>query len=57
MCPPCFGSSVPTVRTPTWFRPLGFYLSWQCYHTPKCATYVSVCLTSLRSVAAIISLH
>ena len=49
--------SPPTVRTPNWSRPMEFYPSWRCYHTPKCATYVCVCLTLHPSVADIISLH
>ena len=52
MCIPPLGTSVPTVRTPNWSRPMGFYPSWRCYHTPKCATYVCVCLTSRPIVAA-----
>ena len=47
----------PTVRTPNWSRPMEFYPSWRCYHTPTCATYVCVCLIFHPSVAAIISLH
>ena len=38
-------------------RPMGFYPSWRWYHTPKCATYVCMCLTSFPRVAAIIGLH
>ena len=51
VCPSSLGTSVPTVRTPDWSRPMGFYPSLQGYHTPICATYVCMCLTSLPSVA------
>ena len=55
--PPSLGTTVPTGRTPNWSRPMGFYPSWRCYHTPNCATYICVCLTSVPSVTAIIGLH
>ena len=50
---PSSDTSAPTVRTPDWSRPVKFYLSWWCYRTRKCATYVCMCLTSLPNVAAI----
>ena len=56
VCPLSLHRSVPTVTTPNWSSPRGFYPSLRCYHPPKCATYVCVCLTSLPSVAAIIGL-
>ena len=43
-------TSVPTVRTPDWFKSMGFYASLPGYHTSKCATYVCMCLTSLPCV-------
>ena len=51
VCLPSLGTSVPTVRTPDWSRPMGFYPSLPGNHTPKCATYVCMCLTSLAGVA------
>ena len=57
VCPPFLGTSMPMVRTPNWSRLMGLDPAWRCYHTPKCATYACVCLTSLPSVAAIIGLH
>ena len=57
VCPPTLGPSVPNVRTPYWSRPMAFHQSWRCGHTPKCAMYVCVCLTSVPSAAAIICLH
>ena len=57
VCPPSLGTSVLTLRTPNWCRPVGFYPSRRCYHTPECATFFRVCLTSLPSVAASLSLH
>ena len=53
MCQPSLGTSVPTVRTPKWSKLMGFYPSWRCYHTPKCATYVCVCLPSLPGVGSL----
>ena len=50
MCPPSLGTGVPTVRTPDWSRPMGFYPSLLGYNTPKCATYVCMCLTSRPGV-------
>ena len=47
MCLPSLGTSEPTVRTSDWSRPIPY----RVYHTPKCATYVCMCLTSLPSVA------
>ena len=57
VCPPSLATRVPTVGTPNWSRPMGFYPSWWCYPTPKCATYICMCLTSLPWVAAIIGPH
>ena len=51
VCQPSLGTSVPTVRTPDRSRPMAFYPSLHGYHTPKCATYVWMCLTSLPGVA------
>ena len=47
MCLPSLKTSEPTVRTPDWSRPMGFYSSLQGLPYP----YVCVCLTSLPSVA------
>ena len=57
VCPPSLGTSVPTVGSPNWSRPIGQYRCWRRYLTPKCATYVSVCPSSHPSVAAIIGFH
>ena len=51
VCPASLGTSVPTVRTPDWCRPMGFYPSLPGYHTPRFATYVCMFLTSLPGVA------
>ena len=50
LCPPSLETRVPTVQTPNWSRPTGFYPAWRCYHTPKCATYI--CHSYIHSVAA-----
>ena len=42
---------MPTVRTPDWSKPMGFYPSLPGYHNLKCAMYVRMCLTSFPSMA------
>ena len=42
---------MPTIRTLNWSRPMGLYPSYRGYDTPRCATYVCMCLTSLPSMA------
>ena len=44
VCPPSLGTSVLTVRTRNWSRPMGFYHSWRCYHTAKFAAYICICI-------------
>ena len=48
---PPWGQACPQLGTLDWSRPMGFYPSLQGYHTPKCAAYVCMCLTSFPGVA------
>ena len=57
VCPASLETRVPTVRTLKFTRPMQFYPSWRCYHTPKCATYVLVSVNSLSSMAAVVGVH
>ena len=44
MCLPSFGTSEPTVRTPDWSRPMGFYPSLQGLPCPY-VCYVCLCVS------------
>ena len=44
MCLPSFGTSEPTVRTPDWSRPMGFYLSLQGLPYPY-VCYLCLCVS------------
>ena len=44
MCLPCLGTSEPTVRTPDWFRPMGFYPSLQGLLYPY-VCYICLCVS------------
>ena len=51
MCPPSLGGKRAHSEDPQLVQTHGFYPSWCCYHSPKFAMYVCVCLTSLPGVA------
>ena len=44
MCLPSLGTSEPTVRTPSWSRPMGFYPSLQGLPYPY-VCYVCLCMS------------
>ena len=46
-----WGQASPQLGPLTGPDPWGSTLPYRVYHTPKCATYVCVCLTSLPGVA------
>ena len=48
---PPWGQASPQLGPLTGPDPWGSTLPYRVYHTPKCATYVCMCLTSLPSVA------
>ena len=48
---PLWGQACPQLRPLTGPDPWGSTLPYTVYHTPKCATYVYMCLTSLPGVA------
>ena len=50
MCLPSLGTSEPTVGTPDWSRPMGFYPSLQGLPYPY-VCYVCLCVSQLAQLA------